>query len=81
MATPHKKMAIPEMGWMYFSKTFHLIFDIPQAELKTTVNIVKIVTAPNTPTTQTKFHQLPLAAGYMTNGISGSHGPKTKTTN
>ena len=38
--------------------------------------IVKIVTTPKMAVTITRLHKLPMAAGYISRGISGSQGPK-----
>ena len=40
--------------------------------------MVAIVVAPKTPVTNTTPDELLFAAGYISKGINGSHGPKTK---
>ena len=47
----------------------------------TMVTIVAIVVVPNIAVTRTTCHIWPLAAGYMSNGISGSQGPNRKMVN
>jgi len=42
------------------------------------LSIVAIVTTPKTPVTSTRPKVLLFAAGYISNGISGSQGPNTK---
>ena len=42
------------------------------------LSIVEIVTVPKAAVTRTKSPRLPWAAGYMSRGMRGSHGPKKK---
>ena len=44
---------------------------------RTMLSMVIIVTTPKMVVTNTKPKMLLFAAGYISNGINGSHGPKT----
>ena len=50
----------------------------PNVDINTTVIMVSIVTAVNTAVTSTTSQTLPLAAGYMSRGMKGSHGTQDK---
>ena len=53
----------------------------PQDEAAMMVSIVSMVVNPKTDATRMTPGILCCAAGYMTNGISGSQGPNTKIVN
>ncbi|OGX53749.1 MAG: hypothetical protein A2267_05745 [Omnitrophica WOR_2 bacterium RIFOXYA12_FULL_38_10] len=74
-------MANPDIACTYLSKFFNGSKFIPKVVIKTDAIIVIIVTALKTDATKTMPTMLCLAAGYISIGISGSHGPRTKTTN
>jgi hypothetical protein len=52
---------------------------MPKEEIITTPSIVIIVAIAKTHVTATKPKRLFLAAGYISRGINGSHGPKINT--
>ena len=54
---------------------------MPNADIKTMAIMVDSVAAAKTVVTAARPQRLPCAAGYMSKGISGSQGPKTKITN
>gem|GEM_PF-3195049 len=69
------------MAWLYRSSFAVGSRLIPKVVSSTTPSIGAIVAAPNTPATNAAPARLPLAAGYIRSGISGSQGPNTKMMN
>ncbi len=62
----------------YFENLFILTNESPDTEIITMEIIVPIVTTVKMVATNKTESIFPLAAGYIINGIKGSHGPKTK---
>jgi hypothetical protein len=68
----------PASRFAYFSIGFRFILLNPSLKMSTIVIIVLIVTIEKSKDTIIAPWILFWAAGYMTRGISGSHGPKIK---
>ena len=75
---PHKRIVNPAIACINRSKDNLGSSLIPYTEVITTLIIVKIVTLPKVIVTSTRDDRLAFAAGYMSIGIRGSHGPKRK---
>ncbi len=81
IASPEKQMVPPAIAWVYFSSLPILANPIPQVPNSTMLNIVAKVVIAKTPVTMNMPPTLLFAAGYIRRGMSGSHGPSTKTVN
>ena len=81
MASPEKKIMAPAITWAYFSTGLRFILLNPSLKATTIDIIVAIVTIEKRIDTVIAPEILCSAAGYITRGISGSHGPKTKMRN
>ena len=77
MAPPERKIARPARACEYRSSLPNGSLDSPAEEAQTIVIIVPTVVRANTDATRATAVILPLAAGYMMRGISGSQGPNT----
>ena len=75
---PEKNIIAPAIRWLYFSTGLRLILFNPSLNASTTDIIVPMVTTENSIETIKAPAILLSAAGYITKGINGSHGPKTK---
>ena len=75
--SPEMKIMAPAMACTYLSRRPNRIKLIPQDEAAMMVSMVSMVVKPKTDATKMTPDILCLAAGNMTNGISGSQGPST----
>jgi len=74
------KIMAPAIAWTYLSKRPKRRKLAPQEETAIMASIVNIVARPKAVATTITPEILCLRAGYMTRGIRGSQGPKTKMT-
>ena len=81
MARPHRRIVVPAITWLYRCTFRKGNKSTPARPTKTAPNITRVVTRPNTLVTATTPEYPSRAAEYITNGISGSQGPKTKMMN
>ncbi len=81
IAKPEKQIVPPASACVYRSNLPNLANPIPHEDRSTIANIVVNVVNVNTVTTRSIPEKLLLAAGYINNGIKGSHGPRTKIVN
>ena len=81
MARPDRHMVAPAMACVWRSRRFSFAKLNPHADTMTTVSIVPMVVAAKTSVTRSIPKKLWVAAGYMSIGINGSHGPSTKMVN
>lgn len=72
------KIMAPARAWTYLSRRPRRRKPAPQDETAMIVSMVKMVVKAKTDATRMTPGMLCLAAGYMTSGIRGSQGPKTK---
>lgn len=77
IAPPERKIARPARACEYRSSLRNGSFESPRNEAQTMASMVPMVVRPNIEATSATVHMLPLAAGYMMSGISGSQGPNT----
>src|SRR5690606_20391474 len=77
MARPETAMVAPAMTLTHLSSGLVLIRLRPSLNASTTVIIVAIVAAEKSSDTRITPWILFSAAGYISIGISGSHGPRT----
>lgn len=78
MAKPHRKIIAPAAACIQRSIPLKRVIRRPSEPRPTTVSIVPIVAAAKTAVTRITEEAPKRAAGYITIGMSGSHGPKTK---
>jgi hypothetical protein len=71
----------PAIGCIYLSRVLVGRKFIPRREIKTTPNMVAIVTIPNTEVTRITPPTLLFAAGYIKIGMRDSQGPRIKIVN
>ena len=81
IAKPAKQIVPPAIACVYLSNLPNLARLIPQEDSKTIPSIVANVVIVKTPTTRNIPEILLFAAGYMSSGIKGSQGPRTKIVN
>jgi len=81
IAKPDKQIVAPARACVYLSNLPNLANPIPHEDSRTITSIVLNVVIVNTPTTTSMPEILLFAAGYISKGIKGSHGPRTKTVN
>ena len=81
MARPERQMAAPAMAWVKRSRRPSFAKDTPHAVSITMVSMVPMVTIEKTAATRNVPNMLLSAAGYISSGIRGSHGPNTKIVN
>ena len=80
-ARPEIKMTPPARACEYLSSLPSLTKLKPQLDRAMMVSMVRMVASPKAAVTMITPLIECWAAGYMTSGISGSHGPKTKIKN
>ena len=78
MYTPHTSIFPPATPCVYRSSFAMGIKLMLYLENSTTLIMVAIVTEPKIVATYNTLYRLLFAAGYINNGISGSHGPRMK---
>ena len=81
MATPERQIAPPASACVQRSSFPRRAKLMPHEAAMTIASMVQIVTTLKTVATSTVPYRLCLAAGYINNGINGSHGPSTKMVN
>lgn len=74
-------MTSPATAWPYRSTLPSRTNEMPKCIATTTAVMVQIVTIANTAVIQTTPSTLAFAAGYISSGINGSHGPNRKMVN
>ncbi len=79
MASPETVIKYPAIAWMYRSSTFTRSFISPFDARNTKVIIIARVATQNKMVTHAMPIQSNDIASYMTNGMRGSQGPRTKT--
>ena len=78
MARPERQIAPPASACVQRSSLLKLAKRIPHDAAMTMAIMVLMVTALKTTATRIVPDKLCFAAGYISNGISGSQGPSTK---
>ena len=81
MARPQRHIVAPAITWEKRCTLAKGRKFTPVLARRTTPNIVAMVAVLNTRATNSTLKKLFFAAGYISMGIKGSHGPKTKMTN
>jgi len=81
MARPQRRMVPPAIAWVNLSSLLNLTTWTPLTANRTITIIVEIVVIPKTAVTRSIPNRLSSAAGYISNGINGSQGPKTNMVN
>jgi len=81
IANPHIQIVAPAIGCIYFSNFLTEKKLNPYNDNNTIPSIVTMVKRENTNDTITTPQILDCAAGYISIGINGSHGPNTKIVN